>query len=182
MTVVALYVETGGVYFGLPGVDPWDAGRDARLYAGPWPVVAHPPCNRWSRMAQFRHRRDGNDDGCFEAALAAVRQWGGVLEHPAYSLAWQRFGLARPSAYGWAKLLTDDGWTTEVDQRLYGFEMRKPTWLYYVGPDPPRMRWGKGAPSLKAVRESYGGGARQAKRSATPVEFRDALLEMARAA
>ena len=36
MTIAALYVETDGCYFGLPGVDPWDEARDARLYAGPW--------------------------------------------------------------------------------------------------------------------------------------------------
>lgn len=47
--VAALFVETGGVYFGLPDVDPWDEARDARKYAGPWPVVAHPPCERWGR-------------------------------------------------------------------------------------------------------------------------------------
>lgn len=28
--VAALYVETGGTYYGLPGVDPWDVERDAR--------------------------------------------------------------------------------------------------------------------------------------------------------
>ena len=50
-TVAALYVETNGSYFGLPGVDPWDEPRDARLYAGPHPVVAHPPCQRWGQMA-----------------------------------------------------------------------------------------------------------------------------------
>jgi hypothetical protein len=46
-TVAALYVEKDGAYFGLPGVDPWDEERDATLYDGPYPVVAHPPCNRW---------------------------------------------------------------------------------------------------------------------------------------
>lgn len=35
VTVAALFVETGGCYFGLPDVDPWDEARDARLYAGP---------------------------------------------------------------------------------------------------------------------------------------------------
>ena len=30
--IAALYVETGGVYYGLPDVDPWDEERDARLY------------------------------------------------------------------------------------------------------------------------------------------------------
>src|SRR5437868_6017010 len=49
--IAALYVQTGGVYYGLDDVDPWDEVRDARLYPGPWPVVAHPPCARWSRTA-----------------------------------------------------------------------------------------------------------------------------------
>ena len=51
LSVAALYVETNGCYYNLPGVDPWDKARDARLYAGPWPVVAHPPCQRWCRLA-----------------------------------------------------------------------------------------------------------------------------------
>lgn len=45
-TVAALFVETGGGYFGLPDVEAWDEPRDARMYAGPHPVVAHPPCQR----------------------------------------------------------------------------------------------------------------------------------------
>ena len=27
MDVAALFVETGGAYFGVPGVDPWDEPR-----------------------------------------------------------------------------------------------------------------------------------------------------------
>jgi hypothetical protein len=50
--IAALYVETGGCYFGLPDVDPWDQARDARLYAGPWPVVAHPPCQMGAVLAR----------------------------------------------------------------------------------------------------------------------------------
>lgn len=48
-TVAALFVETGGCYYGLPGVDPWDEARDARNYRGPHPVVCHSPCQRWSK-------------------------------------------------------------------------------------------------------------------------------------
>jgi hypothetical protein len=86
-TVAALYVETDGCYFGLPGVEPWDIGLDARRYEGPHPVVAHPPCQRWGRYWGGAPRKPhqyelGADEGCFEAALAAVRKWGGVLEHP----------------------------------------------------------------------------------------------------
>ena len=52
-TIAALYVEKNGAYYGLDGVDPWDEERDARKYAGPWPVVAHPPCQRWGAGAML---------------------------------------------------------------------------------------------------------------------------------
>ena len=83
--VAALFVAAGGCYFGLDDVDPWDAARDARLYAGPHPVVAHPPCERWGRYATAKGATAGDDGGCFAAALAAVRQWGvrvGALRPP----------------------------------------------------------------------------------------------------
>src|SRR5580704_5568578 len=100
MTIAALFVETNGCYFGLPDVDPWDVRRDARTYSGPHPVVAHPPCARWGRYWGGSPRKPnqyhlGHDEGCFAAALAAVRKWGGVLEHPADSHAWWAFDLPR---------------------------------------------------------------------------------------
>ena len=100
-TIAALYVETDGTYFGLPGIDPWDEKRDARLYAGPWPVVAHPPCQRWGRFwggypMQQPRLKLGDDNGCFAAALGSVRAFGGVLEHPEASHAWAAHGLNKP--------------------------------------------------------------------------------------
>lgn len=144
--IAALYVETGGCYFGLPGVDPWDEARDARRYAGPYPVVAHPPCARWSRLAGFTQARfglkRGADGGCFAAALAAVHRYGGVLEHPAHSDAWKHFSLPKPSG--------TDGWTLGlfggascyVEQGRYGLPVKKATWLYAFGVELPELRWG----------------------------------------
>ncbi len=180
--VAALYVDPAGVYAGLPDVEVWDEARDARLYDGPWPVVAHPPCARWSLMGQCRGYRDGKDGGCFEAALWAVRTFGGVLEHPAHSLAWERFELPRPAAFGWTRSLTDDGWSCYVDQRLYGHDARKPTWLYYIGERvPPLLQEGVGPRGSRTVARGWGGG-REHLRAATPVAFRDVLLDMARSA
>lgn len=85
--VAALYVDLRGPYAQMPGVECWDVSRDARKYVGPFPVVAHPPCERWGRYwgggpsARVK-RKLGDDGGCFEAALGSVRQYGGVLEHP----------------------------------------------------------------------------------------------------
>lgn len=179
--IAALFVQSNGCYSGIEGVDPWDQARDARKYAGPWPVVAHPPCDRWSLMANCRRQRDGQDDGCFASALASVRRWGGVLEHPAHSLAWDVFGLSKPLASGWTRDLSG-GWTCEVDQGHYGHRSRKPTWLYYIGDAmPPVLAWGKSpAPNTSGY---YGGGRAgksDGRRAATPIPFRELLLSMAR--
>jgi hypothetical protein len=174
VTVAALYVDPHGVYASLPDVDVWDEERDARTYAGPWPVVAHPPCNRWSRLSAGRLR--GQDGGCFAAALAAVRRWGGVLEHPAHSQAWPHFGLQRPISGSWTSTLDDPGWTVECDQSLWGYPARKPTWLYFVGPEPPPM------PAYYPRHSRSCADVWSGTRSRTPPAFRDVLLDMARSA
>ena len=181
--VAALFVDPNGVYAGLPDVDVWDEARDARLYAGPWPVVAHPPCSRWSKMGTCRGYYDGEDGGCFDAALSAVRTWSGVLEHPAHTLAWKRYGLARPAGAGWTRSLMDDGWTCEVDQRNYGLPFRKPTWLYYVGPEPPNLVHNRGPIGAINSRGNIAtANNHHSERERTPPAFRDVLLNMARSA
>ncbi len=204
--IAALYVETGGVYYGLPDVDPWDKERDARLYAGPWPVVAHPPCAAWCRLAGLRQHRygypKGEDDGCFESALASVRRWGGVLEHPAYSDAWGAFGLVPPRGAGW-QFDISGAMVAEVAQSAYGHAARKRTWLYAFGIDPEPVAieqppgtawvsWGdyERYPQYRPVKRDGRGPIgthgewrrRLGKKAAlaTPQAFRDLLLDMAR--
>lgn len=206
-TVAALFVETGGCYFGLPDVDPWDQARDARTYAGPWPVVAHPPCQRWGRFWHGSTRKPhqfklGDDGGCFEAALKAVRTWGGVLEHPAHSRAWDHFRITKPVKDGWRWDAFEGGqfwaWSCEVEQAHYGHMSRKSTWLYACLPEgvrPPELVWGRAAQRLHPIAlERYGyakarrigmmamvGGKDKTKiRNATPIEFRDVLLGIAK--
>ena len=204
-TVAALYVETGGCYFGLPGVDPWDEARDARLYTGPHPVVAHPPCQRWGKMWFGQpltvkrtgvRKLKGNDGGCFDRALWAVRTFGGILEHPWESNAWPWFGLTVPSRNGgWVKADTFGGWTCCVEQGRYGHYARKPTLLYVVGGELPELHWGAGKPTFPQwAIEEYGlakckragelafkgGGTDSSPRIATPEPFRDLLLSIAR--
>jgi len=157
--IAALFVETGGVYFGLPNVEPWDRERDARLYDGPHPVVAHPPCERWGRYwsggptAKVR-RLKGDDGECFAHALAAVRKFGGVLEHPEASHAWRAFDLnAPPRDGGWVVADFHGGWTCCVEQGNYGHRARKATWLYAHGVELPSLKWG---PSAARVRLDAG--------------------------
>lgn len=203
--VAALYVESGGTYFGLDGVDPWDEARDARQYKGPHPVVAHPPCQRWGKfwfgqplavkMTGVRKKK-GDDGGCFEAALWSVRTHGGVLEHPADSHAWDHFGLKRPPRKGgWIPADDIGGFTCCVEQGQYGHYARKPTWLYARWVELPELKWGHteakldpkvvermGLKRAKHLGEvaSRGGGTDSTPRIHTPVEFRDLLISIAR--
>ena len=207
LEIAALYVESDGAYFGLPGVDPWDETRDARKYQGPHPVVAHPPCQRWGRFwggnpKQWPRLKLGDDQGCFAAALAAVRQFGGVLEHPEASHAWAANGLNKPpKSGGWISADFQGGWTCCVEQGHYGHLSRKATWLYAVVADPrnlPTLAWGKAENCIrvagagfhsKAERDAArtAGTHKQQQlptklRNATPVQFRDLLLDIAQRA
>ena len=189
--IAALYVETDGCYFNLPGVDPWDEARDARTYPGPHRVIAHPPCERWGAFAAVNfarwggeHNRPGNDGGCFAAALGAVKRFGGVLEHPAKSRAFAAHGIPKPAGPGWRR--TVDGWVCEVWQSAYGHRANKATWLFYVGPPPHELRWDRPRGTHQVGQHDQRGkaankptlGRKEAR--ATPLAFRDELLKLAR--
>jgi len=190
--VAALFVDPRGCYAGLENVDLWDEAQDARRYPGPYPVVAPPPCSRWCRLAglveaRWGHKK-GDDGGCFASALESVRRWGGVLEHPADSDAWITFQLPVPNrGGGWQRGLCG-GWTCQVEQGLYGHRARKATWLYCYGTERPAMRWGRAPRGLALVSHCANNTSRSDSReriskksaSATPPEFRDVLLKMAR--
>jgi len=204
-TVAALFVEEHGAYSDLPNVELWPESRDARTYTGPWPVVAHPPCQRWGKMWFGQpltvkktgiRKTKGDDGGCFAAALTAVRTYGGVLEHPWGSQAWPHFNLnVPPRSGGWVAADFFGGWTCCVEQGRYGHYARKPTLLYAVSVDLPELLWGHteaqldpavvermGLQRAKRLGEvgARGGGTNSTPRIHTPPAFRDLLLDMAR--
>jgi len=214
--ISALFVETDGSYYDLPGIDPWDQTRDARKYGGPNPVIAHPPCQRWGKLwagqplwikRTGERKIKGDDDGCFASALASVREWGGVLEHPWGSHAWPHFGLSVPPReggwiaadfFGYAPAGVRGGWACCVEQGRYGHYARKPTLLLVYGLEYiqlPQLRWGISEPSFppEAIAKhglAYckragelafkGGGKDNSHRIGTPPEFRELLLSIAR--
>jgi hypothetical protein len=161
--VAALFVQPRGVYYGIPGVEPWGLPeRDAREYAGPHPVVAHPPCGRWCRLAGLVEKRwgykKGDDGGTFAAALRAVRTYGGVLEHPAYSDAFKVHGIAPPMGGGWQRAFCG-GWVCHVEQWHYGHRAKKATWLYAFGVGAlPSMIWGRTPDNAEPAYVTDGGG------------------------
>lgn len=125
-TVAALYVDPKGQYVSMPGVDCWDEKRDAMTYWGPHPIVAHPPCGPWGALYKFCTKQN---PACGPIAVAQVRKFGGVLEHPRGSKLWAHCQLPKPNEvqdkFG--------GFTVEIKQCHYGHKGEKLTWLYICG-------------------------------------------------
>lgn len=130
-TVSALYIDPRGPYPSMPGVDCWDESRNAMLYDGRHPVVAHPPCGPWSKL---RHLCSKQDPKCGVAAFGQVRANGGVLEQPEFSTLFDFMGAPKPGDVG-----DEWGWTYRVEQVDWGHPCVKPTWLYVVGVEKRRV-------------------------------------------
>jgi hypothetical protein len=195
VNLAALYVEPSGVYANRPNVDPWPEARDARKYPGPYPVVAHPPCARWAyTLAPLNQKRYGlkigDDHGTFEAALESVLKWGGVLEHPAMSLAFAHYNIPRPARGSWQQVAGNSArvvWVTEVSQVAYGHRARKRTWLLYCGvrapfdldwSEPPHTaRVSQDFSSMRGVKSAKSMSKKEAL--ATPPAFADVLERLA---
>lgn len=197
--IAALFVLEDGPYSEIKNVELWGISRDARKYQGPWPVVAHPPCERWGRYwsggpSVKVRKKLGDDAGCFASALKSVRKYGGVLEHPEASHAWKTFGLAKPpKSGGWIRA-DKYGWTCCVEQGAYGHKARKATWLYVVGASHlPELKWGKRPGVFLRLDDGFHSSEERAiapkaeprqklskrQRLETPLPFRNLLLRIA---
>lgn len=167
--IAVLFTQERSVYRAVPWADLWPASRDARLYSGPWPVVAHPPCRGWGKFKHVAKVQPGERELAF-FAVDAVRRFGGVLEHPVGSALWREAALppvdGLPDQFG--------GVTWRVDQVRWGHRALKPTLLYVVGaagrPDLPPAA----APVTTVERM-----CRQ-ERERTPLSFALWLAELAR--
>lgn len=131
MTVAVLFARADSNYKSLPDVEVYDVERDARTYDGPFPVVAHPPCRAWGRLRTFANPRP-DERNLARLSVALVREFGGVLEHPAGSTLWDSQLLPPPGgqrdAFG--------GWTLAAPQKWWGHKAEKATWFYIVGCAP----------------------------------------------
>ena len=157
----------------------WDEARDARQWLGGGPVVAHPPCRAWGRLRTFA-RPAPHEKDLARWAVAQVRRWGGVLEHPAGSTLWADQSLPRPG-----QLDEHGGWTLPVSQKWWGHRAEKATWLYVCGAtwrDMPPLPLTLGE-ATHVVQTNKRGPARphisKAEREMTPPDFCAWLVELA---
>ena len=197
--IAALYVESRGVYAGLPDVDLWDRDRDARTYAGPWPVVAHPPGARWGRSwgghpTQQPRLVLGDDVGMLRRGpgrdAPARRCLGAPRGQPCVDRPSDSSRHHREPEGG------RDGLAGGVDvlrgKGHYGHRSRKTTGWYAVGGALPGSGVGRAQRPVRSRRGDHSAADRwraikmeacqrlsHRERNATPELFRDLLIAMA---
>lgn len=176
--VSILFCHKKSIYKKLLGTDCWDLERNAMLWRGGNSCIAHPPCAQWGAMAHLAHIKPAEKVLAIWA-VEQVRQWGGVLEHPASSRLWDVMSLPRPGEpadqFG--------GWTLGIHQHWWGHEADKATHLYIVGCAPADippipMVLGKAPRSM-----SPNHGRKEllkSKREHTPAALAEWLIELAR--
>lgn len=128
--IAVLFARSDSLYKTIPGCDVWDIERDARRWPGGVPVVAHPPCRAWGGLRALANPRP-DEKALAPWAVAMVRRFGGVLEHPKRSTLWPVAGLPAPG-----KRDEFGRWTLPIFQSWWGHRAEKATLLYIVGCAP----------------------------------------------
>jgi hypothetical protein len=183
VTVAVLFARADSHYKALPDVEVYDMERDARTYDGPWPVVAHPPCRAWGRLRTFANPRP-DERNLARLAVAIVREFGGVLEHPAGSLLWDAQCLPPPPPHRQRDAF--GGWTLAAPQKWWGHKAEKATWFYVVGCEPERIPdvplvLGEASHVVQSrKRQEYRPHITKAEREHTPPELAQWLVELAK--
>jgi hypothetical protein len=183
--IAALFVRSDSIYKSLPGVDCWDAERNALNWPGGCPVVAHPPCRGWGTLRAFAKATE-EEKALGPWAVQQVRRWGGALEHPARSSLWKYCDLPRPG-----DLDSVGGFTIDLDQFWFGHRAQKRTWVYVCGCRPMDIpawpiRLGKAPrvvtnlPGLRKGMRGFRTEITKRERDASPPAFAVWLVELAR--
>lgn len=179
MTVAVLFDRADSIYKTMPECDVYDIERDARTWSGGCPVVAHPPCRAWGRLRTFAKPRPDEKD-LARWAVSMVREWGGVLEHPAGSTLWTDQSLPAPGGVD-----SFGGWTLAAPQKWWGHKAEKSTWFYIVGcgpldiPDVPLVLGEASHVVQSRKRHDYRPHISKAEREHTPEPLARWLVELA---
>ena len=172
--VSVLCAARNSMYHTIPAVVVYDKRRDARIFPGGTPIVAHPPCRSWSAFTKHLAKPEPGEKELGLWCCDQLRAWGGILEQPAHSGLFAAAGLPMPGQGE-----RDGVWSLEVWQAWWGYESKKSTWLAFVGVSPndvitPMTLHARGRDKRTQQLMSRN------QRSATPLLFATWLIDLAR--
>ncbi len=180
--VSALFVRSDSIYKEL-GIDCWDIERDARLWPGGNPIIAHPPCRAWGQLSHMAKPRPDEKELAIWS-INQIRKYGGVLEHPRASKLWKEMNLPIGN-----QIDEFGGFSLSVNQHWWGHKAKKATLLYICGckrneiPAIPLrfelVEYAVLQGNLRAGDPRYLKRITEKEREATPINFAKWLIEVA---
>lgn len=176
--VSALFVRTDSIYKSLE-IDCWDIERDARLWPGGNPIIAHPPCRAWGKLKAFAKPRPDERQLAIWS-IEQIRKYGGVLEHPRHSSLWKEMNLPTGK-----QIDQFGGFSICVNQFWWGHLAEKKTLLYICGVKPhniPKIPLRFDLIEYVVTTSKKKNGKKEISkkmREATPIEFAKWLIELA---
>lgn len=177
-TVAILGANKNSIYKQLQNVEVYDECRDLRNYDGPWPVVAHPPCRGYSAFMRHWAKPKPGEKGLALFCIQRIKDYGGVLEHPAHSRLFTEVLGIRPGQ--------PDGTfqCVEINQSWFGYPTKKRTWLLmpknYVLPQMPFILEASGGITESSSDRRIFENMSQSQRSRTTKSLAKYLLKIVR--
>jgi hypothetical protein len=175
--VSVLFAARDSIYKTIPGLDVWDEERNALNWPGGNRGIFHPPCRLWSKWLRHLSTAPLQERNLALWSVDQVRKEGGILEHPACSLLWNKAGLPKPG--------TGDkyGFSIALYQQWFGHKAQKATWLYICGiKSLPEIPFVLGDPIVRGplgheVRHPDMQRLSKTERDGTPVRFAQWLVD-----
>lgn len=123
--ISVLCVRPGSHYYSFPLLDLWDSYRDVYNFSGNLPIIAHPPCQQWSKLKSFAKNHDQSKN-IGPLCIDIVHKNTGIIEQPHGSELFRYCGIPAK------KLLS-------VNLHWWGYPAQKKTLLYFYGIEPLAM-------------------------------------------
>lgn len=161
--ISVLCVNKKSIYKSIPGLDVWDAERDAYFFTGSNPVITHAPCAQWSRMKAFSNYNESEKELAYFCLKKVLRN-GGIFEHPAGSSFFKEVGITT-NIYS-------------VDQSWWGFPAKKKTYLFFHKCKPLQFPIMQNIPSIRVGSRKGKKDAEipKSQRASTTREFADWMI------
>lgn len=123
----ALFVRKDSAYKKRLNWDVYDVDRNALNFNQNTPVVCHPPCRKWGKLAHMATKAKPQEKQLALWCIKKIRQNKGILEHPNGS---KLFGNYIPDT---GEIDKYGGFTILIDQYDFGHVAHKKTKLYICG-------------------------------------------------
>jgi hypothetical protein len=159
--ITILCADEKSNYFKFDELEIYTKKENAYNFNGSNKIIAHPPCQQWSRLKHFATKNDLDKQlaiFCYEKILLN----GGILEHPLHSSLWKYLGI-KP--------------TVNIQMNWFNLPVKKMTGLYFNKCQPLEIPFNLDAISHSISNSKNYKELPKSRRSETTIELAQWLID-----